>query len=207
MAADEDAAEQGDQREHERITGTKVDIGTIHRNLKFLQEVKRSAGSERPFVAPKMLDTYGPDNDAFLEMYRDVSDEIYIDKPHNWIRTGSAKFTDILYAERAARAEEDIRAAARPRIACPMGFTTMAVRSNGDVSPCCVDFIGGTNLGNVERNTLQQLWSSEEWHRFMTMQLEGRKQENSSCARCDFYLSSYYTKDTIDGFDVRRLRH
>ena len=32
------------------------------------------------------------------------------------------------------------------------------------------------------------------------------REENPSCAKCDFYLSSHYTKDDIDGFDVRKLR-
>jgi radical SAM protein with 4Fe4S-binding SPASM domain len=194
------------QQRHEEITGTIFDIRKIHKNLKRLREIKKSAGSERPFIAPKMLDTYGRENDLFLNMYRDVADEIYIDKPHNWIKTGTERFMDVLYKDAAALADEDIRSAVSPRRACPMAFTTMAVRSNGDVSPCCIDFIGGTNLGNIEESSLKDLWSSEIWQRFMVMQLEGRMRENKSCANCDFYLSSHYTKDDIDDFDARKLQ-
>ncbi|RJR42389.1 MAG: radical SAM protein [Desulfobacteraceae bacterium] len=194
------------QLKHERITRTSTQINSIHENLRVLQEMKRHAGSERPFVAVKMIDTYGPDNDTFFQMYRDVADEMYIDKPHNWIRTSPAKFTDILYKDNAAKAAEDIKASSEQRFACPMPFTTLAVRSNGDVSPCCVDFIGGTNLGSVKDKTLKELWTSDAWHNFLIMQLQNQKHENSSCARCEFFKSSYYIKDTIDGFDVNRLR-
>jgi hypothetical protein len=38
------------------------------------------------------------------------------------------------------------------------------------------------------------------------MQLEDRKDENFSCARCDIYKSDHYTRDNIDGFPVARLR-
>ncbi len=194
------------QKKHESITGTAIDIRRIHDNLKALQFIKKRVNSQRPFVAVKMLDTYGPENDDFSKMYEDVSDEMYIDKPHNWIRMGQEKFTDVLYRNEAAKADADMLAGAKPRRACPMGFTTMAVRSNGDVSPCCVDFIGGTNLGNADHSTLREIWESPAWRNFWIMQLEGRKQENSSCAHCDFYLSNHYTKDDIDGFDTAKLR-
>jgi len=195
------------QQKHEEITGSTIDIRKIHDNLKSLQDIKRHVGSERPFIATKMLDAYGQENDAFFKMYKDVADEVYIDKPHNWIKTGTKKFTDALYQDNCSKKmNDDIRAGTVPRISCTMPFTTMAVRSNGDVSPCCVDFIGGTNLGNVASNNLQYLWSSDAWHKFMVMQLEGRKHENASCARCDFYMSSHYTKDNIDGLDVQKLK-
>lgn len=194
------------QLKHEEITSTKLDIGKIHENLKVLRTIKKHAGSERPFIAPKMLDTYSAENDAFFKMYGDVADEIYIDKPHNWIKNGEDKFTDILYKDISSVADKDIKNSAIPKKACPMAFTTMTVRSNGDVAPCCVDFIGGTNLGNVNDKSLKELWNSDEWFEFMKMQLKNRKHENSSCANCGFYMSNYYIKDNIDGFPVERLR-
>ncbi|MBF0594324.1 MAG: radical SAM protein [Candidatus Omnitrophica bacterium] len=194
-----------DQQKHEDITGSKLDIRSIHDNLSMLQELKKLAGRERPFVAVKMLDTYGPGNDDFIKMYQDVADEIYIDKPHNWTMTEGARFTDALYKDTAA-AVQDMHAESQHRRVCPMAFTTMAVRSNGDVAPCCIDFNGGTNLGNVNRIDLKGLWLSEAWHKFMLMQLEDRKQDNVSCSRCDFYKSGHYIKDNIDGFDARKLR-
>ena len=193
------------QAKHEQVTGSMIDIHRIHDNLKMLQDVKERMGRKRPFVALKMLDTYGSENDAFSKMYGDVADEIYLDKPHNWIRTGNGNFMDVLYQDNVGKAQEDIRVAAQSRRACPMGFTTMAIRSNGDIAPCCIDFIGGTNLGHIDKDRLSDLWCSDLWRRFMKMQFEGRQQENASCALCDFYKSSHYTKDDIDGFDVRKL--
>ncbi|MDD4591657.1 MAG: radical SAM protein [Parabacteroides sp.] len=195
------------QHRHEEITGTKFDIKNIHKNLMRLQEIKKNIGSNRPFVALKMLDTYGPENDAFFNMYTDVADEMYIDKPHNWIKSSKGKFTDFLYKGNFALANEDMRKDLIPRRACPMAFTTMAVRSNGDIAPCCIDFIGGTNLGKINEINLRELWNSDVWLKFLTMQLEGRKHENHSCTHCDFYMSDYYTKDNIDDFDVKKLRN
>jgi len=195
-----------DQRRHRDVTGSPIAIGAIHDNLRVLQEVKRARGSNKPFVSCKMLDAYGDENDRFVAMYRDVADEVFIDKPHSWIKVDSANFIGTYYEDRAQNALRDLADHSTARIACPMAFTTMAVRSNGDVSPCCVDFIGGTNLGNVDELSLREMWRSDAWYEFQRMQLEDRKSENYSCARCDIYLSDHYTRDNIDGFPVERLR-
>jgi len=193
------------QARHESVTGSKVNIKDIHRNLSVLQEIKRSVGSIKPFVSCKMLDSYSSENDEFMRVYADVSDEVYIDKPHSWIKVEGADFIGNYYGAEKGVALSDVSANSSPRIACPMPFTTMAVRVAGDVSPCCVDFIGGTNLGNIRATSLQQLWESREWFEFQKMHLEDRKCENSSCAKCDIYKSDHYTRDNIDGFPPEGL--
>jgi len=195
-----------DQEKHRAITGSATEILTIHENLRVLQVIKERKGSEKPFVSCKMLDSYDEENEQFIRMYQDVADEVYIDKPHSWIKVEGSDFIKNYYKNEAGGAFADLKENSTRRVACPMAFTTMAIRSNGDVSPCCVDFIGGTNLGNVDEHSLQEIWNSDIWYEFQKMQLENRKHENYSCARCDIYLSDHYTRDNIDGFPVEKLR-
>ncbi len=194
------------QDRHREITGSAIGIGRIHENLRVLQAVKTAAGSDRPFVSCKMLDAYGVENEQFFELYRDVANEVFLDKPHSWIQIEGTDFLGPYYKDGLGDARNDFENHKTPRIACPMPFTTMAVRSNGEVSPCCVDFIGGTNLGNVDDSDMEEIWGSDRWYEFQKMQLENRKQENPSCARCDIYLNDHYTRDNIDGFPVAKLR-
>jgi radical SAM protein with 4Fe4S-binding SPASM domain len=194
------------QAQHNAVTASNVSLESIHENLRVLQEIKKRAGSERPFVSCKMMDAYGEDNGKFIQMFSDVADEVYLDKPHNWIKVDGVDFVKTYYKENVQTAIDDVAQHSSERVACPMAFTTMAVRSNGAVSPCCVDFIGGTNLGNVNENSLQDLWNSDAWFEFQKMQLQDRKHENSSCARCDVWRSDHYTRDNIDGFPVDKLR-
>lgn len=195
-----------DPDRHRAVTGSAFDVGTIHENLRVLQQVKQSAAAERPFVSVKMLDAYGPENDRFMERYRDVADELYLDKPHDWVGGDGATFIRRYYGGNAAAALTDLASDRSPRVACPMSFTTMAVRSNGDVAPCCVDYPGGTNLGNVETHSLQEIWHSPAWRAFQELQLANRRRENRSCATCQIVHSNHYTRDNIDGFPVERLR-
>lgn len=191
---------------HREITDSATEIGRIHENLRVLQQIKKACGSERPFVSCKMLDAYSTENEQFFLLYQDVADELYLDKPHGWIQVEGADFLGTYYKDLVEEVHKDLENHCTPRIACPMPFTTMAVRSNGDVSPCCVDFIGGTNLGNVDASPLPAIWDSDGWYEFQKMQLEQRKQENPSCARCEVYLSDHYTRDNIDWFPVEKLR-
>ena len=193
------------QDQHVVVTGSRFDVERIRKNLVYLQEAKRRTGSERPFVSCKMLDEFGGGNQEFLDMYSPIADEAYLDKPHGWIKVDGVDFIENFYGENVDKALGDFERNSTPRVTCPMAFTTMAVRSNGDVSPCCVDFIGGTNIANMERSSLQDIWQSKAWIDFQVMQLENRKHENTSCANCDVYLSDHYTKDNIDGFPVESL--
>jgi len=195
-----------DMVRHREVTRSPILPGAIHDNLRILQEVKQAHRSEKPFVSCKMLDAYSDENERFAAMYADVADEVYLDKPHSWIMVKGADFIATYYGDDAQSVARDLSANSTERIACPMAFTTMAVRSTGDVSPCCVDFIGGTNLANVDELSLRDIWRSDAWHEFQKLQLEGRKGENYSCSRCDIYRSDHYTHDNIDGFPVERLR-
>jgi len=194
------------QDRHQEVTGSKFDIDRIRENLLYLQDAKRRAGVERPYVSCKMLDEFSDENDRFLNMFRDIADEVYLDKPHTWIKVDGVNFIKNFYGKKTSSAEKDFENNSTQRIACPMAFTTMAVRANGAVAPCCVDYIGGTNIGDIETQSLQEIWNSNEWLEFQKMQLENRKNENSSCARCDIFRSDHYTKDNIDGFPVEKLR-
>jgi len=195
-----------DQKKHQVVTNSDIDIHAIQENLQILKDIKKREKSERPFVSCKMLDSYSDQNEKFIQMYQDVADEVYIEKPHNWIKVDGVDFMGDYYKNEINDALKDCRQISSQRIACPMVFTTMAVRSNGDVAPCCVDFIGGTNLGSVDKSSLQEIWNSEQWFEFQKIQLQNRKHENYSCARCDIYKNDYYTRDNIDGFPVEKLR-
>ena len=45
------------------------------------------------------------------------------------------------------------------RIACPIGNNTMAIHQNGDVAACCADYEGGFIAGNVNDQSIQDIWN------------------------------------------------
>jgi radical SAM protein with 4Fe4S-binding SPASM domain len=195
------------QEKHYSITNSTIDIKNIYNTLKYIQKLKKEKGVDKPFISAKMLDTYSSENEEFLNKYKVVADEVYIDKPHNWVAHKEKNFIDSLYSEdKKAQLENDLAETMSNRVACPMPFTTLAVRNNGDVSPCCVDWTGETNLGNILKTGIKEIWNGEEMYQFRKMQLENRRCENVSCKNCGVILNDYYTRDNIDGFPVEKLR-
>lgn len=187
---------------HLAITSSGVPMQRIHDNLALLQRLKRELGSKKPFIACKMLDTYDNlENQVFRDIYSDVADEIYIDEPHSWVEVDGEDFIGRLYGRDITRVKRHMA----DRAVCPMPFTTLAVRSDGTVSPCCNDWYGGTNLDNVHKRTLEEIWHSRKLYNFQVMQLEKRNYENISCRGCSVYKSSYYTRDDIDNVPVSKL--
>lgn len=198
----------GNQARYRAVTGVEsANIDEIFQNLQQIQLYKKQKNKERPFVSVKMLDTFGPENEEFIQRFTPVADEIYIDVPHNWVATKEKSFIDSLYQtpEQQKRLSINQKALYRERKSCPMAFTTLAIRADGAVSPCCVDWVGHTNLGSVESQTLPEIWNGAAMYQFRRMQLEGRNKENESCRHCELFKSAYYTLDDIDGVSVERL--
>lgn len=198
----------GNQKRYEEVTScANADIDEIWNNLKRIQDLKKKAGKQRPFVSAKMLDTYTAENEEFLQRFSSVADEVYIDKPHNWVASEEKSFIGSLYkTEQQEALKADMAKTYKKRIACPMPFTTLSIRSNGEVSPCCVDWSGGTNLGNIKNNSIQDIWNGDTMYEFRKMQLENRRNENISCRNCELADNDYYTRDNIDGFPIEKLR-
>ena len=194
-----------EKENHKKVTTSSFTPEMIRNNLLILLEERKKAHSSEPFIGAKMLDSFEEENRLFMEYFKDAADELYLDKPHGWIKVENSDFLGEYYGKDLEKAEKMMTEDSNNARVCPMAFTTMAVRANGDVSPCCVDFIGGTNLGNMEEKTLQELWEGEEFFSFQKMQLMGRKKENPSCKNCSICGSAHYTRDNIDSFTVDML--
>ncbi len=59
------------------------------------------------------------------------------------------------------------------------------VKHNGDVYPCCQSYmLDGEPIGNLERESLVQIFDSEKMQRLRTLHATGRGGEIDMCARC-----------------------
>ncbi|HWC95215.1 MAG TPA: radical SAM protein [Candidatus Sulfopaludibacter sp.] len=61
----------------------------------------------------------------------------------------------------------------------------MYVKQNGDVYPCCQSYmLDGAPLGNLEQDSLLQIWNSEPIQQMRTLHAAGRGGEVDICSRC-----------------------
>lgn len=68
---------------------------------------------------------------------------------------------------------------------CPsLWFGDLAVLWNGDVVPCCRDYDGKEVLGNITRNSLEEIWNGKRMNELRILHKEGRRNEVELCKNC-----------------------
>ena len=121
-------------------------------------------GFKRPWVHVQFTGQCS-DPEKFRQMFEPVADSIGMETLHNWgdlVKLGEAP----------------------TRKVCPKPFYELFIHANGDVSACCLDWSGKLNLGNVHRETLQEIWHGEKLAKLRALHLEGRRSEIPICASC-----------------------
>lgn len=56
---------------------------------------------------------------------------------------------------------------------------------DGRVVPCCYDFNGEIILGDLNKNTIAEIWNGEDFHNFRQLHTEFRFDEIPLCKHCD----------------------
>ena len=70
---------------------------------------------------------------------------------------------------------------------CVLPFKQMIVRPDGKVSLCCNDPLGRYSLGDLNVQTIEEIWYGEEYQNIRNKILKGRK-NITKCGKCDVFL-------------------
>jgi radical SAM protein with 4Fe4S-binding SPASM domain len=153
-----------------------------------------------------MFDTYGPENDRFIQMYRDVADGIDFERVHDATRYSGNDLVRSYYEneEDAKRTHDDFNKNLHSHIACPKPFMSLCVDSLGNILLCTHDAPRYTKIANLNETSIKEVWYGEALFEFRKMHLEDRKHENKICKNCDWY-KLFPEEDNVDGFPVEKL--
>jgi radical SAM protein with 4Fe4S-binding SPASM domain len=83
----------------------------------------------------------------------------------------------------------------------------MAVNFNGEVSICCIDWRYKTVIGDVNKESLVDIWLGPRMHEFRKMHVEMRRSENTVCRNCEYMHDTQESSnlDTVAKSDIKRL--
>lgn len=73
-----------------------------------------------------------------------------------------------------------------PNITCPYIFYTIMLNVDGDVHLCCFDPYTYVNVGNINNNTLQEIWTGDRIKEFWRLHLEGKRYGLKACGPCTY---------------------
>lgn len=151
-----------------RFTGETVVYAT--RNAR---QCRDSMGSTPKIVAQFVGEP--TDIPWFIQNFSGVADELSIDKIHNW--DGS----DARLVQLGPSATTEC---------CPKPFRELYVKANGDVSVCCLDWDGRLIVGNVLKNSLQEIWEDVAINRIRLLHYGDRRDALEACRDCNFTTRS-----------------
>lgn len=81
---------------------------------------------------------------------------------------------------------------------CPQAFFTMQVNPDGKVVPC-YQISYPAIMGDVNHQTMQEIWNGEAYRSFRLAMLEGRGTANKICAECNFIKYRLFPEDDLHG--------
>jgi len=87
---------------------------------------------------------------------------------------------------------------------CTLPFYNLTINHKGIVSACSIDWEEKTNLGDVTKETLYEIWNGQKLRDFQKMQLRGERFQHDLCGKC--ISLAYCEPDIIDEYAEEVLR-
>lgn len=195
------------EHRHREVTQSDCDFMRIRQNVAALRRIRDEKGVGKPIIFVKMFDTYGKENETFMDLYGDIADEIGFEKVHDATQYNGSDLIGAYYSDPqdVQRTKEAYHKSLNDHKACSRPFMAMVVCAGGDVVMCTHDAPRATCIGNVKEDTLRDLWNSEALYEFRKMHLTGQKHLNRLCKNCDWFRL-FPPEDNVDGLKVELFR-
>jgi len=133
-------------------------------NIERLVRLRAESGKRRPkLILSFVRQNNSADEQAFIEHWRTIADKIHVTDLHNWAGTLNTE-SDVNYP-------------------CYRPWLTFTVLWDGRVSLCCADFDGKTILGNLNTQTIAEIWNAETYRSVRREHLESGGPD--VCRACD----------------------
>jgi hypothetical protein len=66
---------------------------------------------------------------------------------------------------------------------CSLIFHTIYVMSDGKVALCCMDFDAKTELGDLNKQSIREVYGNKKWTHIKQLHIEGRGNEIGLCSK------------------------
>ena len=90
------------------------------------------------------------------------------------------------------------------RLPCPALYKTMPVHNDGNVTICCLDGFKATNVGNVFRDGVKEVWHSEEFAKVRYYHETGQWDKVPFCKNCNGWAQYEFEEEVRDGLLIRK---
>lgn len=165
------------------LTNTTIKFEDVIEKVRVLHSKVKKLGYG-PLIHVKILDSGLSEEEKkyFIKTFENISDEIHIDALMGWNKS------DLFDFRLGIRPPSGMNPSSlvTPRNVCPLPFYSLAINIDGTVSACCVDWSHSVIVGDLNSQSLLDIWNSDRLRTFRLGQLTNRTQTNPVCAFCDY---------------------
>ncbi len=182
------AIDSMDDNEAKNIRGKNADFTNSYKKVLEVLELKQQMEADTVIVLT-MLDFSDDDNNKtrFLGLWKDNDVYAYVKSVDNkWLLDKSSK-TEKTIGDNKSHYKKQY---------CEYAWTSVTILADGSVVPCTQDINGTWVFGNVNDQSLSDIWNSEKYREFRKLHLSKDVPEDFMChSKCDLDIVSYYYND------------
>jgi len=168
---------------YERLKHTKH-FENIKHNIEQAMAIKKQMKAKLPFVRVKFLETdlNAEEIDVFKQQWGKNADSVVIEKDLSiWDGKSQKVNTNIKGMKSYLKNYGDLK----NRYPCDRLWYLLAIQWNGKVSPCVCDWNGENDVGDVNDQTLAEIWHSDALRNYRYQHVNQAYHELSLCGICD----------------------
>lgn len=174
---------------YKRVAGVDMDYNKFVASVRDLFDTR---GDCKIYVKMANVNFTEAEIQKFYDDFEGISDFIAIENLHGWSRTDLKDFT------LGTKPDTFDGAPNVKRVACAWPLYQMTINWNGTVQGCAEDWARTNILGDVNADSLANIWRGEKFAEFRKMQLRGERFANPACGTC------WQTMSCLDDVDADR---
>jgi len=131
-----------------------LDFDKVTTNVRSLIKLRPKLASSTPIITVDFLESSLNNNETqkFITQWRNLADNVCISKIHDW----SAK-------KQSLTKEKFSNYVSFSKAPCRLPFTELLINWDGTVNLCCQDIEGEIVLGDANKQSLTQIWTSKKY--------------------------------------------
>lgn len=182
-----------------KFTGVKIDFDKYIDNIKKFYKLRES-GKYNCEICIKITGDFLTEDEKimFYETFGDYTDRIFIENISPcWPEFDVEDNTKINISKTNGIYGQSINNETEI-VVCPYIFYSTTINSDGTVSLCFLDWAHKLITGDVNKQSLKEIWDGDLLHNYQIENLNGRRKKNDVCMNCG--QLKYCMPDNIDPY-------
>lgn len=178
------------EKQYKDTCAVAINFEEYREKIKYFYEYKQSC---KVFIKYSDIGYTEEEKESFYHLFEDICDEIFVETISGSLWQDTNIENNIKNAHKGIYGQE-----LKPKAVCPFLFTTMVITDKGIVHLCCVDWKSEYILGDLNHESVADIWNGKKLRLYQRLHLEKKKDTIGICKNCESLMGS--TTDDIDEY-------